>query len=35
AYTDALANHPDYLGWLLAHPEFGVQPNGTGGVRIA
>ncbi|MGV9373874.1 LysR family transcriptional regulator [Micromonospora tulbaghiae] len=35
AYTDALANHPEYLGWLLAHPEFGVQPNGSGGVRIA
>ncbi|MFG1677611.1 LysR substrate-binding domain-containing protein [Micromonospora sp. NPDC049282] len=35
AYTDALANHPDYLAWLLAHPDFGVQPHGAGGVRTA
>ncbi|WP_089157845.1 LysR family transcriptional regulator [Micromonospora sp. NBS 11-29] len=35
AYTDALAHHPDYLAWLLAHPDFGVQPSGVGGVRTA
>ena len=44
AYTDSLAAHPDYLSWLLRHPEFGVRrptpaeplPGGAGsGVRTA
>ncbi|WP_405095900.1 LysR family transcriptional regulator [Micromonospora sp. NBC_01412] len=44
AYTDSLAAHPDYLAWLLRHPEFGVRqpapagpvPGGAGsGVRTA
>ncbi|WFE40131.1 LysR family transcriptional regulator [Micromonospora sp. WMMD998] len=33
AYTDALAHHPDYLSWLPAHPDFGAQAHGAGGVR--
>ncbi|MFU8875837.1 LysR family transcriptional regulator [Micromonospora sp. SL4-19] len=35
AYTDALAPHPDYLAWLLRHPDFGAQPTVAGGVRTA
>jgi DNA-binding transcriptional LysR family regulator len=30
AYTDSLAVHPEYLSWLLRHPDFGVrQPTGV------
>lgn len=29
AYTDSLAAHPDYLAWLLRHPEFGARDTGT------
>ncbi|MFI9638864.1 LysR family transcriptional regulator [Micromonospora sp. NPDC051925] len=39
AYTDSLAAHPDYLAWLLRHPEFGAREIGAarpaGRVRTA
>ncbi|MGC4896756.1 LysR family transcriptional regulator [Micromonospora sp. DT31] len=35
AYRDGLVNHPDYLVWLLANPDFGVQRSVAGGVRTA
>ncbi|WP_319464036.1 LysR family transcriptional regulator [Micromonospora sp. RTP1Z1] len=37
-YRDSLAPHPDYLAWLLGHPDFGAQPSTAGplgGVRTA
>ncbi|MEV4482846.1 LysR family transcriptional regulator [Micromonospora coxensis] len=36
AYTDSLAAHPDYLAWLLRHPDFGARTTPAHpGVRTA
>lgn len=30
-YDDSLATHPDYLAWLLRHPDFGVRRSAPAG----